>query len=77
VTFPERSGLDIGLSWQPLDDDGLVVFDMDSFTMKTLDPLDKDFMGAESFQFSSLADIQNSSSKPFQFDSSLYSMDME
>ncbi|KAK0651154.1 hypothetical protein B0T16DRAFT_403239 [Cercophora newfieldiana] len=72
----EGSNLDIDPGWQQLDDDGLVLFDMSGFTMDTFNPLDEDFMGAKSFEFSSLDDIPNDSSKPFQFDSSLYFMDV-
>lgn len=72
----EGANLDIDLSWQQLDDDGMVLFDMSSFTMDGLDPLDKDFMGVDSAEFSELDDdMQTDFSRPFQFDSSLYSMD--
>jgi len=70
----EGANIDIDLSWQQMDS-GDVLYDMANFSMEGFDPLDSDFMGAESLQLSSLDDMTNDFSKPFHFDSSLYSMD--
>lgn len=70
----ETANMDIDLNWQPMDESMLV--DMSSINMETYDPLSNDFMVAESFQFDGLDDVVTDFSKPFQFDTSLYSMDM-
>ncbi|KAK3357265.1 hypothetical protein B0T25DRAFT_451806 [Lasiosphaeria hispida] len=65
--------LDIDLSWQNMDTD--VLLDMNNISVDGFESMESEFMGAESMPFGSLDDMSNDFSKPFHFDSSLYSMD--
>jgi hypothetical protein len=69
--IPEGSTLDIDMSLL-LDNDLLP--DMDKINMEGLEGLDSDLFGAENLDYL-LDDMVTDFSKPFQFDSSLYSMD--
>lgn len=68
----EGMNLDIDLTWQSMDGDMLM--QMNNFNMEGYELLDTDIMGDDSFQISSFDDA-NDFSKPFRFDTSLYSMD--
>lgn len=68
----EGMNLDIDLNWQPMD--GEVLMHMANFNMEGFEPLDSEIMDDDNFQISSFDDM-NDFSKPFHFDTSLYSMD--
>lgn len=69
----EGAHLDIDLNWQPIDTD--LLLDMNNVNMEGYESLDHDMLGSDPMQFSSLDDMTTDFSKPFQFDTSLYSMD--
>ncbi|KXX74351.1 hypothetical protein MMYC01_209819 [Madurella mycetomatis] len=69
--IPEGSTLDIDMNLL-IDNDFLS--DMDKITMEGYDGLNSDMLGAESYEYL-LDDMVTDFSKPFQLDTSLYSMD--
>ncbi|KAM7220731.1 hypothetical protein V8F06_003800 [Rhypophila decipiens] len=69
----EGVNLDIDLTWQTMDG-GEVLMHMANFNMEGFEPMDGEMLGEDNFQISSFDDM-NDFSKPFQFDSSFYSMD--
>jgi hypothetical protein len=67
----EGVALDIDLAWQqPIDND--LLWDLNNINME---PFDSDMIGGDSLQFP-LEDMATDFSKPFQFDTSMFSMDV-
>jgi len=71
----EGANIDIDLNWQPVESD--LLLDMNNFTMEGYESLESDLiMPADSaLNFPSWDDISMDFSKPFQFDSSMFSLD--
>jgi hypothetical protein len=71
----DGANIEIDLNWQPIDADLLVDMNNINMDMEGFEGFDKDLMSDPSQQFPSWEDLSADFSKPFQLDSSFYSMD--
>lgn len=71
----EGANIDIDLNWQPLESD--LLLDMDNFTMEGYENLDSEYnmQGDMAMKFPSWDEMSVDLQKPFQFDSSMFTLD--